>query len=56
MLGLGDVWVFMAFILCILSMILCVVYGAIYWNEEIVHDEHDAEKWMKEEIEIEKSL
>ena len=56
MLGFGDVWVFLAFILCILSMIICVIYGAVNWNEDIVHDEVDTEKWMKEEIEIEKSL
>jgi hypothetical protein len=32
MLGLGDGWVFLSYLLCILSAILCIVYGIVKWN------------------------
>ncbi len=32
MLGIEDKWVWLAYLLCILSTILCVVYGLINWN------------------------
>jgi len=32
MLGLG-LWTFLAYILCILSTVFCVVYGAIMWKK-----------------------
>jgi len=34
MLGLGDFWIFLIFILIILSVVLCVVYGVMYWNRD----------------------
>ena len=34
MLGLGDFWVSLIFLLTILSTILCVVYGIMYWNKD----------------------
>jgi len=33
MLGLEDPWVALAYILCILSTVLCVVYGIVTWNK-----------------------
>ncbi len=33
MLGLGDFWVFLIFVITFLSVVLCVVYGIIYWNK-----------------------
>lgn len=33
MLGLGDIGVFMVYILCILSVIACIIYGVINWNK-----------------------
>jgi hypothetical protein len=32
MLGIQDIWVLLAYLLCIVSAILCVVYGALNWN------------------------
>jgi len=54
----GDFWVTSGFILLILSTILCVVYGAIKWNQDgdgadILAKE---EQWEKEEKEIEDKL
>lgn len=57
-LGINDPWVWSAYILTILSMLLCVVYGIINWNkggedeEEQITEQiewHDAEKKMQEE-------
>ncbi|MBN2654524.1 MAG: hypothetical protein JXR79_05350 [Nitrospirae bacterium] len=34
MFGFGDFWVAAAYILCILSTVLCVVYGLKHWNDD----------------------
>jgi len=34
MLGFGDAWVAAAYVLCLLSAILCVVYGLMHWNDD----------------------
>ncbi len=49
LLGIQDIWVWLAYILSILSTVLCVVYGLINWNkgEEPVKPE-DVD-WAKEE-------
>ncbi|MGC9516615.1 MAG: symporter small accessory protein [Methanomicrobiales archaeon] len=58
MFGLNDPWIWGAYILCILSALLCVVYGIINWNkgaeaeEEQIEEEiewHEKEKEMEEE-------
>ena len=57
MLGIADVWVATAYVLCILSTILCVVYGAITWNRGnggVATDEDVA--WAREEERIEEEL
>ncbi len=49
LLGIKDVWVWLAYILCLLSTLLCVVYGFIHWNqgeEEVKSEDVD---WAKEE-------
>jgi hypothetical protein len=46
-LGIPDPWVLSAYILAILSMLLCVVYGALNWNK----GGEDEEKQVKEEME-----
>ncbi len=55
-LGIEDGYVFAAYLLCILSTLLCVVYGIIYWNrgEEEVKKE-DAE-WAAHEKKVEEEL
>jgi hypothetical protein len=32
MFGIEDTYVSLAYLLCILSALLCVIYGAINWN------------------------
>ena len=55
-LGINDPWVWGAYILCILSMLLCVGYGIINWNkgeeeeEEEIKEEMD---WHKKEKDME---
>jgi len=34
MLGIPDVWVWLAYILSIGSALLCIIYGLINWNEK----------------------
>lgn len=34
MFGLTDPWIIAAYILTILSVILCVIYGVINWNKD----------------------
>ena len=59
MLGLGDFWVSLVFILLILSTGLCVVYGAINWNKGAEDDEfiqQEEKAWEKDEKELEEKL
>lgn len=59
MLGLGDISVFAAYILCILSALLCVVYGIVNWNKGgEVSSEIAAEeiRWDAEEKKIDDGL
>ncbi|HEX3013068.1 MAG TPA: hypothetical protein VHO92_02180 [Methanobacterium sp.] len=46
-LGIDDPWVWSAYILTILSMLLCVVYGALNWNK----GDEDEGTQIKEEME-----
>ncbi len=56
MLGIDDPWVLAAYLLCIGSSALCVIYGLIAWNkgEEAVGRE-DIE-WVAEEKKLEEEL
>lgn len=58
LLGLQDFWVFMAYLLCILSSILCVAWGVYYWNREPKNDEPESEvrHWAEEEDKVEEKL
>ena len=54
-LGIDDPWVWSAYILTILSMLLCVIYGALNWNkgdEEEIEVKEEME-WHKKEKEME---
>jgi hypothetical protein len=54
MLGFGDFWVALAFISSIASMLLCVIYGLIHWNQDDTFPEahHPAEENRDFEEEI----
>lgn len=58
MLGIEDKWVAAAYILCIASTLLCVVYGIINWNKGDEKKEEIAEdvKWAQEEKKVEQEL
>lgn len=54
MLGIEDPLIWMAYLLCILSAILCVVYGAVNWNkgdEALQQEDIDWARDEKEEVE-----
>jgi hypothetical protein len=54
MLGIEDSWVVLAYVLCILSTIVCVLYGILNWNqgdEPVLQEDVDWAQEEKEEIE-----
>ena len=57
MLGIEDGWVVLAYVLCLLSSLLCVLYGIVCWNrgEEAVRPE-DVEWAQEEKKDIEEAL
>ena len=56
MLGLEDPGVWCAYVLCIVCVIVCVIYGAVNWNkgDEPVYPEDV--KWVKDEKEASDSV
>jgi hypothetical protein len=56
MLGIEDVWVWLAYLLCIVSTILCIVYGIICWNKGDEPVAADDIKWVAEEKKVEDEL
>ena len=34
MLGIDDPWIWGVYLLCIISALLCVIYGIVNWNRE----------------------
>jgi len=57
MFGLSSFGIWSAYLLCILSALICVVYGAVNWNkgdEDLKKEDLD---WAKEEkTEVEDAL
>ncbi|HPF98933.1 MAG TPA: hypothetical protein PLE77_02620 [Kiritimatiellia bacterium] len=49
--GIQDPWVWSAYLLCILSTLLCVVYGLINWNKGDEAVKPEDVQWAKEEKE-----
>ncbi len=57
MLGIADSQVFLAYLLCILSTLLCVVYGFLTWNKGDEPVKPEDVEWAKEEKEeVEKAV
>jgi len=57
-LGLGDVSIFLAYILCIASALACIIYGIFNWNKGAEKEDEvkkDVE-WEKEDEEISENL
>jgi hypothetical protein len=56
-LGIDDPWIWGVYILCILSMLLCVIYGIAYWNKGIETEAaeiSDEEEWEREEEDMQR--
>ncbi len=56
MLGVDDPWVWGVYLLCISSMLICVVYGALNWNKgDEVEDSELSEEtaWVEQEEKME---
>jgi len=51
-LGLTDPWIIAVYLLCILSTLLCVVYGAIMWNKGDEEVTNNDKQWAEKEEEI----
>ncbi len=56
MFGIDSIGVSLAYVLCIASAILCVVYGAITWNRGDEPVEPDDVKWVAEEKKVDEEL
>jgi hypothetical protein len=59
MLGLGDFWVSLVFVLCLGSVLLCVVYGIVKWNKDGEPGKKEIaeeKRWGRDEKKIEKQL
>jgi len=59
LLGIYDPGVLSAYLLCIFSTLLCVIYGAINWNKEGETEEEEIGEeiaWEKKEEEMEEKM
>ena len=58
MLGIEDPWVVAPYILCILSALLCVVWGAIKWNkdDDVQEPEEEIKSWAQEDGRVEEEF
>ena len=57
MLGIDDPLIWSAYLLCLLSTLLCVVYGALNWNKGDESLKQEDLDWAKEEkSEVEDAL
>jgi len=56
MLGIPDPGVWLAYLLCILSVIICVIYGAANWNKGDEQVFPEDVKWAKDEQQVKEEL
>jgi hypothetical protein len=57
MFGISGLGCWLAYLFCILSAILCIIYAIAMWNRGIEkEDEAEIIKWAKEEREIEEQF
>jgi hypothetical protein len=56
--GIEDKYVAAAYILCVASTVLCIIYGVINWNKGNDQPQPSAEdvKWAQEEKKVEEEL
>ena len=56
MLNITDFWVWLAYVLCLASTVLCVIYGLIMWNRGDEPLKREDVTWASEEKKVEESL
>ncbi|AQT70227.1 hypothetical protein STSP2_03433 [Anaerohalosphaera lusitana] len=56
MFGIESKGVLLAYLLCIVSTLICVVYGLITWNRGDEEVEPDDVQWAQEEASIEEEF
>ena len=58
MFGIEDPWVALAYILCILSALLCLIWGGLKWNKDdsTLEPEEEIRQWAEEEDRVEEEL
>lgn len=56
MLGIPDAGVALAYVLCLVSTALCVIYAWRNWNKGDESVEADDVKWVAEEKKVEEEL
>lgn len=56
MLGIKDPTVWIAYLLCIASTALCVVYGLLCWNRGDEPTEKEDIRWAQEEKKVEQEI
>lgn len=58
-LGIPDGWIWVAYILCIISAIICVVYGIANWNKGAENETaqvQEEKEWEKAETQIDDNM
>lgn len=54
MMGIEDPWVVTPYLLCILSALLCLVWGILKWNKgDNEEPEEEIKNWAEEEDRVE---
>ncbi|WP_372805785.1 symporter small accessory protein [Pontiella sp.] len=58
MLGIADPWVALAYLLCIISALFCLIWGILKWNKDDPDSEPEDEirHWAEEEDRVEEEL
>jgi hypothetical protein len=58
MFGIEDPGIYWAYILTVLSSLICIAYGIMYWNKGAIQqdDLKESEKWEREEDELNENL
>lgn len=56
MLGLSDIWISSAYLLCILGAAICIVYGLLNWNRGGEVPTQEDLQWEQEEVKLEDQL
>ncbi len=56
LLGIDDTWIWMAYLLVVLSAVLCIVFALILWNKGDEEVGEEDVTWAKEEQKVEEEL